>query len=89
MLILPFVLGCLGHLLAHLLPHEKENVIKNHLLETDSSLGWEVAHGRSVALFVALKAAPHEIVGEHQAQLEQVCGILHVKPRNNGYRGTN
>jgi len=64
--------GCLGHLLAHLLPHEKEYVIKNHLLETDSSLGWEVAHGKSVALFVALKASPQEITDQHQAQLEQV-----------------
>jgi len=64
--------GCLGHLLPHLLPHEKENLIKNNLLETDSSLGWDVAHGRAVALFVALKAAPKEIINDYQAELQEV-----------------
>jgi len=64
--------GCLGHLLPHLLPHEKENLIKNNLLETDSSLGWEVAHGRAVALFVALKAAPKEIIHDYQNELQEV-----------------
>jgi len=54
--------GCLGSLLPHLLPHEKENLIKSHLLDVDPSLGWEISHGRSVALFVALKVAPDELV---------------------------
>jgi len=54
--------GCLGHLLQHLLPHEKERLIESQLLNVDPTLGWEVQQGRAVALFVALKAAPQELL---------------------------
>lgn len=54
--------GCLGAYLRWLPSEDADSVMNNHILaEDDADLDWTVRHGRSTALFVALKEAPSRI----------------------------
>ena len=54
--------GCLGAYLRWLPIEDADNITNNHILKIDDAdLDWTVRHGRSTALFVALKEAPWRI----------------------------
>ncbi|XP_038618375.1 eIF-2-alpha kinase activator GCN1 [Tachyglossus aculeatus] len=50
--------GCLGELCAFLADEELGTVLQQHLLADVSGIDWMVRHGRSLALSVAVNAAP-------------------------------
>merc|ERR1719510_244629 len=59
--------GCLGAYLRWLPSEEGDMVMNNHILASDDvSLDWTVRHGRSTALFVALKETPARIFDENR-----------------------
>ena len=59
--------GCLGAFLRWLSADEADMVMNNHILASDDvSLDWTVRHGRSTALFVALKETPARIFIENR-----------------------
>lgn len=47
--------GCLGALCKWLAPEQLDDALINHILHEDSSDDWTMKHGKSAALFVALK----------------------------------
>ncbi|XP_055908453.1 eIF-2-alpha kinase activator GCN1 [Eupeodes corollae] len=47
--------GCLGALCKYLSPEQLDDVLKNNVLNDDCGDDWELRHGRTVVLFVALK----------------------------------
>lgn len=53
--------GCLGELCSYLPDDELSIILKNHLLADVSGIDWMVRHGRSVALSIAMKAAPSKL----------------------------
>ncbi|XP_072911784.1 stalled ribosome sensor GCN1 [Hemitrygon akajei] len=53
--------GCLGELCSFLPDDELNAVLKNDLLADISGIDWMVRHGRSVALSIAMKAAPNKL----------------------------
>ncbi|MBN3289218.1 GCN1 kinase, partial [Polypterus senegalus] len=53
--------GCLGELCAFLPDDELRIVLLQHLLADASGIDWMVRHGRSVALSIAIKAAPSQL----------------------------
>ncbi|XP_051887942.1 eIF-2-alpha kinase activator GCN1 [Pristis pectinata] len=53
--------GCLGELCSYLPDDELGTILKNHLLADVSGIDWMVRHGRSVALSIAVKAAPSKL----------------------------
>nr|XP_031848654.1 eIF-2-alpha kinase activator GCN1 isoform X2 [Nomia melanderi] len=52
------VAGCFGALLRWLSPEQLAVALNDHLLCNDASVEWTLRHGRSAALFVALKESP-------------------------------
>jgi len=59
--------GCLGALCRWMPDDELASVKDEHLTEDSTSLDWSVRHGRSTALYVALKTAPEKICGDDAA----------------------
>ncbi|CAH1402466.1 unnamed protein product [Nezara viridula] len=53
--------GCLGALVRSLSPEQLAVTLNDHLLQDDAIADWTLRHGRSSALFVALKEAPEII----------------------------
>lgn len=49
--------GCLGALCKWLSPEQIDDALSNHILQDDPSEDWTVRHGKSAALYVALKEA--------------------------------
>merc|ERR1719361_580750 len=61
--------GCLGSYLRWLPLDDAESVMNNHILAPDDvDLDWTIRHGRSTALFVAMKEAPWKIVSGNRMQ---------------------
>ncbi|XP_058850202.1 stalled ribosome sensor GCN1-like [Acipenser ruthenus] len=56
--------GCLGELCAFLPEDELQTVLQQHILADVSGIDWMVRHGRSVALSIAMKAAPSKLCSE-------------------------
>ncbi|KAK6483659.1 eIF-2-alpha kinase activator GCN1-like [Huso huso] len=56
--------GCLGELCAFLPEDELQTVLQQHILADVSGIDWMVRHGRSVALSIAMKAAPSKLCRE-------------------------
>ncbi|XP_076367337.1 lethal (3) 80Fj isoform X2 [Tachypleus tridentatus] len=54
--------GCLGALCKWLPEDELTVVVREHLLDDDTSQDWMLRHGRSIALMVALKEAPEKFI---------------------------
>lgn len=50
--------GCLGALCRWLAPDQLDDALNHHILKDDPNDDWTLRHGRSAALFVALKEAP-------------------------------
>jgi len=59
--------GCLGALCRWLPEDDLTNVINDHLFVDNTSTDWTIRHGRSTALFVALKACPERICPDDNA----------------------
>lgn len=57
--------GCLGALCKWLPDDELRAVADEHLLVDGASLDWELRHGRSTALFVALKSTPERLLSDN------------------------
>ncbi|KAJ8379495.1 hypothetical protein SKAU_G00002730 [Synaphobranchus kaupii] len=66
--------GCVGELCAFLSEEELKNVLLQHVLADMSGVDWMVRHGRSLALAIAVRAAPARLCGEEYgvAALEAV-----------------
>ena len=61
--------GCLGSYLRWLPSEDADSVMNNHILAPDDvDLDWTIRHGRSTALFVAIKEMPWRIVSGNQKQ---------------------
>ncbi|KAJ8285786.1 hypothetical protein GJAV_G00030940 [Gymnothorax javanicus] len=56
--------GCVGELCAFLSEEELRNVLSQHVLADMSGVDWMVRHGRSLALAIAVRAAPDRLCGE-------------------------
>jgi len=56
--------GCLGALCRWLPADELHVAYRDTVLDDDSMLDWTVRHGRSAALYVALKCAPEQVLTE-------------------------
>lgn len=66
--------GCLGALCRWLSPDQLADALNNHILRDDSSEDWTVKHGKSAALFVALKESPSTVyTPEYEAK---ICKII-------------
>lgn len=50
--------GCLGALCKWLSPEQLDDALNNYILSDDPNDDWTIKHGKSAALFVALKEAP-------------------------------
>ncbi|XP_060926868.1 stalled ribosome sensor GCN1 [Limanda limanda] len=55
--------GCVGELCAFLSEEELRSVLLQHILADLSGVDWMVRHGRSMALAIAVKAAPEKLCG--------------------------
>lgn len=58
--------GCLGALSKYLPSNEFDDIFKNHILNEDFADDFTLRHGRTVALFVALKECPELVYSEVQ-----------------------
>ena len=67
--------GCLGALCRWLPKDELATVKGDHLVSDDPGADWTLRHGRSTALFVALKAAPERVLAD-QGDLEKVVQVV-------------
>ncbi|XP_015253816.1 PREDICTED: translational activator GCN1 [Cyprinodon variegatus] len=56
--------GCIGELCAFLSEEELKTVLLQHVLADVSGVDWMVRHGRSLALAIAVKAAPDRLCGK-------------------------
>ncbi|XP_043189397.1 eIF-2-alpha kinase activator GCN1-like isoform X4 [Amphibalanus amphitrite] len=56
--------GCLGTLCRWLPADELHVAYRDTMLDDDAMLDWTVRHGRSAALYVALKSAPDQVLTE-------------------------
>ncbi|XP_068630147.1 stalled ribosome sensor GCN1 [Battus philenor] len=56
--------GCLGALLQWLPDGHRDAALQHHVLGITATDDWQLLHGRSCALFVALKECPHHIYRE-------------------------
>ncbi|XP_074643687.1 stalled ribosome sensor GCN1-like [Tubulanus polymorphus] len=54
--------GCLGAICCCLPDEEFVGLLIDHLLDNDPSLDWTIRHGRSLALMVALKECPQNLL---------------------------
>ncbi|KAI5634478.1 HEAT repeats domain-containing protein [Phthorimaea operculella] len=65
--------GCLGALLHCLPPNHRDAAITHHVLTTNNHDDWLLLHGRSCALFVALKETPEIVYRDHyEEKIEKV-----------------
>lgn len=69
------VAGCLGALCKWLSEDQLETTLTEHILIDDQNCDWTLKHGRSTAIFVALKEAP-EMVWTEQYQIRLSKTIL-------------
>ena len=61
--------GCLGAYLRWLPTEDADSIMNNHILAADDvDYDWTIRHGRSTALFVALKEAPSRIYDNDNKQ---------------------
>lgn len=60
--------GCLGSLCKYLPNDQLEDLFKNHILNEDFGEDFTLRHGRTVALFVALKDCPEIVYSEAQQE---------------------
>lgn len=66
--------GCLGALCRYLTPEQLDDVMKNHILNDDCNDDWTLKHGRTVALFVALKEGPSTVfVSNYESK---ICKVI-------------
>lgn len=66
--------GCLGALCRWLSPDQLADALNNHILRDDSNEDWAVKHGKSAALFVALKESPLTVyTPDYEAK---ICKII-------------
>ncbi|KAK3887663.1 hypothetical protein Pcinc_008247 [Petrolisthes cinctipes] len=66
--------GAMGVLLPWLPQEELRTVLTQHILEDNTTADWTVRHGRSAALFSALKSAPNNVLSV--ASVDQVSSTL-------------
>lgn len=85
--------GCLGAFCKWLPDEDLKNVIEDVLLNASGSESeWQVKHGRSAALYVALKDAPERITTENTdkivANIKNLLSSDVVALAQNGVRAT-
>ncbi len=85
--------GCLGALCKWLPEDDLKSIMSEHLIVDSASAEWTLRHGRSTALFVALKLCPDRIYNESTApKLEKTLLSLlqadRVPVAENGVRAT-
>nr|XP_012138450.1 PREDICTED: translational activator GCN1 isoform X1 [Megachile rotundata] len=68
------VAGCFGALVRWLSPDQLAIAFNDHLLCNDTSVDWMLRHGRSAALFVALKESPTTIYNDKEK--DRVCTVI-------------
>ncbi|CAL7933790.1 unnamed protein product [Xylocopa violacea] len=68
------VAGCFGALIRWLSPDQLNIALNEHLLCNDSSVDWMLRHGRSAALFVALKESPTTVYNNKEKA--RVCTVI-------------
>ncbi|XP_076236761.1 lethal (3) 80Fj [Calliopsis andreniformis] len=68
------VAGCFGALIRWLSPDQLAIAFNEHLLCNDSNVDWMLRHGRSAALFVALKESPTTVYNAKEK--DRVCAII-------------
>ncbi|KAG7170707.1 eIF-2-alpha kinase activator GCN1-like 1 [Homarus americanus] len=66
--------GALGVLLPWLPTDELRSILTHHVLEDNSNADWTIRHGRSAALFSALKSAPTKVL--EVATADQISSTL-------------
>ncbi|XP_076383364.1 lethal (3) 80Fj [Megalopta genalis] len=68
------VAGCFGALLRWLSPDQLAVAFNDHLFCNDTSVDWMLRHGRSAALFVALKESPTTLYNSKEK--DRVCAVI-------------
>ena len=69
--------GCLGAFVKWLPGEELETLICDHILVDDATgLDWTLRHGRSTAMFVALKIAPERVYDVSDDRKRRVINVL-------------
>ncbi|XP_016837247.1 eIF-2-alpha kinase activator GCN1 [Nasonia vitripennis] len=68
------VAGCYGALIKYLSPEQLNTAYNDHLLNSNVNEDWMLRHGRSAALFVALKEAPGVVYNGKEK--ERVCKVI-------------
>lgn len=68
------VAGCFGALLRWLSPEQLAVAFNDHLLCNDVNADWILRHGRSAALFVALKESPTTVYNPKEK--DRVCTVI-------------
>ncbi|XP_011647093.1 eIF-2-alpha kinase activator GCN1 [Pogonomyrmex barbatus] len=68
------VAGCFGALLRWLTPEQLAVAFNDHLLCNDVNADWVLRHGRSAALFVALKESPGTVYNPKEK--DRVCAVI-------------
>ncbi|XP_014216178.1 eIF-2-alpha kinase activator GCN1 [Copidosoma floridanum] len=68
------VAGCYGALVKYLNPDQLNSSFNEHLFSTNVNDDWMLRHGRSAALFVALKEAPAVVYNDKDK--DRVCKVL-------------
>ncbi|XP_034188694.1 lethal (3) 80Fj [Osmia lignaria lignaria] len=68
------VAGCFGALVRWLSPEQLAITFNDHLLCNDTNVDWMLRHGRSAALFVALKESPTTVYNDKEK--DRVCTVI-------------
>lgn len=68
------VAGCYGALVRWLNPDQLTSALNDNLLSNDVNADWMLRHGRSAALFVALKESPVTIYTEKDK--DRICKVI-------------
>ncbi|XP_034945471.1 eIF-2-alpha kinase activator GCN1 [Chelonus insularis] len=68
------VAGCYGALFRWLTPEQLTIAFNDHLFNNDTNVDWQLRHGRSAALFVALKESPTTIYIPKEQ--ERICKMI-------------
>lgn len=68
------VAGCFGALIRWLTPDQLNVAFNENLLCNDSTVDWMLRHGRSAALFVALKESPTTVYNNKEK--DRVCSVI-------------